>query len=340
MIKCRHPRQLLRLALHLLTAQLFLLPCSCEYLPGYINEESLREYHDGRMLAVGLAYLGEQGYESGEPPKPLPPEFDDNYRKLALEAKELAQAFEEASDSSDTAVQYCAEVLDVLRRRDAAYLEKLAPDIETHRQALKDADRKPKQRAVSAAEESVKLSQSWDGIWREHQLDCSLKYAESLAVSSLAQPVNDLRAEALSTFHLLEFSRLATTYILGTDDDTTQSHVPQGCDDLAYAIRRYEAALYVKSALTKAMQEEAEVLADYSDVDPNELMKNFDGFPNMYERRKGQTAAARLQLMQVLLEMTESAEEYLFHNMREKWQMAWPGHSLEMDLRAYAEQIK
>lgn len=332
----------LRLARSLLVLLSGALLAGCD-LVERIDAQAYRDYHASRWQATVDAFVREQATLRlpVEPPTPrvCADEMEAGYRRIVVQAEQSRTDWAVLDRSSRIAVQFVAEMLDVLVSRDTVQIEKLAPQIDRY-----VAEHAENRRIWSGQREAIARSESelhnkWAKVWPANDLDFDLA-ADAAALRSVVHDApSDTRSAALSHYHENEYNRLAMIYLDFSPEVTPnpQSHVPAGCDGLSDALSHLEAGLMVRYSMDRAIEQNVTRIQELALVDLSQTPWEDIRIPQgRYARPRVTASIARLKLLKYLDTLLTDCLDVLVCDVEIHWRRVWPGHGLETSIFGYA----
>jgi len=307
-----------------------------------IDTAAYREFHQSRWTAVVDAYARRE-VALELPHEPTTPRvcagLEPAYPRIITQSRMEEEDWERLNEQSRTAVQFVAEMLDVLVSRDTLNLEKLAPQIDNYtleHGQLRSAWLDQREQAAKAVSDLTGL---WQEVWPGNDLGFDLAGdARALSEKIYIKP-DQLRSDALAHYHANEYDRLAMVYLDYTPVTTPQpqSHIPADCDDLAVAIRHLEAGLMVRYSMDRAIEQDVARIQDLAGIDLSQTPWNKIEMPSgRYARPRVSAAIARLKLLKYLDELLTDCLDILVGEVERQWGLVWPGNGLETNIFAHA----
>jgi len=319
-----------------------LLSAGCE-LVAELDAQAYREFHAAAWQATVQAYVAEQDTLTPPAEPPAPRVCEDTvipaYHGIIAAAGHERAAWYSLRCQSQTSLEFAAEMLEVLTRRDTANIELLAPQIEEFHTAHQ-AERQNWRGAYAGIARAVEdLESAWTGVWPEQDLDFDLA-GTAAVLRDLRQPLPDAeRTAALTHYHENEYNRLAMIY-LGFEPEVLpnpESHVPQGCDELSLALKRLEAALLVRYSMDQAIEQDVARVQELARVDLAETPWDEIKLPQgRYARPRVTASIARLKLLKYLDMLVVDCLDVILRDVDLHWRKVWPQHELETNIFAFA----
>jgi len=316
---------------------------ACQYAEN-VNREAYLQYHGSRWRAATLACVESTDYTA--PASPLTPRLaasrgiDDLYAAVPGLYAQRRTAFSELVQRSEMSTQFVAEMLNVLSNRDTTHIENLASQIDDNF-AKQEAARANWNSEYAALAEAVEhLEAEWDAVWPGNNLQFDFEQAlADLRAERVPEP-SDVRQTALIRYHDNEYNRQAMIYLdydPGEFEVLPKSHVPEGCDALAAALRRQEAGLLVRYSLDQAIGNDVDLVQRLALVDLSQTPWEDVTVPRgRYAEPRVAAAIARLKLLKYIDELLSASLDVFLHDVDLEWAKVWPGHQLETNIFSFA----
>lgn len=308
-----------------------------------INADAYRQWHDACWLATVEAYVTDRPelVLPAEPPMPrvCAETVAPAYGAIITAAEEERRARRSLHLQSATALQFVAEMLDVLVGRDTLSIEQLAPQIDTYVEEHEVLREHWQERREQVAAAVLALEQAWTEVWPRQDLSFDLAGDAALLEARLIVPPNDVRTIALRQYHGNEYARLAMVYLdyEPATIPSPESHVPEGCDELARALERLEAALLVRYSMDQAIETDVERVAELARVDLSRTPWDEIRIPKgRYARPRVTASIARLRLLKYLDTLLMDCLDIAVFEVDLAWREVWPEHDLETNVFAFA----
>jgi len=332
----------MRLGWAVLVVTLLVLPEGCRYFED-INAEAYREYHSACWQTVVEAYARQQDDVTlpADPPAPRLCEARvvPAYHGILQAAAAERAAWRKLRGQSQTALEFIAEMLEVLASRDVQNIEHLAPQIDEHvaaHEALREEWRSSRAEIGQAVNE---LKAAWQEVWPQNDFQLDLSADAARLRDKLHPPPTATRREALEHYHNNEYARLAMIYLdyKPSEMPNPESHVPQGCEELSWALKRLEAALLVRYSMDRAIEADVERIQELSRVDLSATPWDEIRLPEgRYARPRVTASIARLKLLKYLDTLLMNCLDVIVRDVDLHWREVWPQHELETNIFAFA----
>lgn len=308
-----------------------------------INDQAYRDFHAAAWQATVKAYV--TGADRLDlPVEPVVPRVCEErvvpaYQGIVSGAAAERQSWDELCAESQTALEFVADMLEVLARRDVPNIENLAPQIDKYveeHQASREQWRRQWSGIGDAVEE---LETAWHEVWPDNDLTFDLNADAQVLRDKLQPPPSALRREALKHYHDNEYARLAMIYLDYEPEETPnpKSHVPKGCEDLSWALRRLEAALLVRYSMDQAIEQDVKRVQELALVDLSQTPWDEIKIPQgRYARPRVTASIARLKLLKYLDTLAMSCLDVIVRDVDLHWREVWHQHDLETNIFAFA----
>lgn len=316
---------------------------ACQYAQN-LNRHAYQQYHGSRWRAATLACAGQAEY--AEPGSPATPRLvdargiDDLYAALPGLCTEQRSEFSELLQRSEVSTQFVAEMLNVLSNRDTTHIEHLAAQIDDYFAEQEAALSEWRDAFASLADAVEHLEAEWEEVWPDNKLDFDLAAALARLRAERVPELTEVRRTALARYHDNEYNRQAMIYLdydPGEFDVLPKSHVPEGCDALAGALRRQEAGLLVRYSLDQAIGNDVDLVQRLALVDLSQTPWEDVTVPRgRYAEPRVAAAIARLKLLKYIDELLSASLDVFLFDVNEEWEEVWPGHQLETNIFSFA----
>jgi|GEM_PF-4885700 len=321
---------------------LIMAAAGCQFFDD-VNADAYRQWHSACWPATVEAYVMDRPELTlpAEPPMPrvCAETVAPAYGAIITAAAEERRARRSLHLQSATALQFVAEMLDVLVGRDTLSIEQLAPQIDTYVEEHAVLRTHWQERREDVAAAVLALEQAWSEVWPRQDLRFDLAGDAAQLEAGLVVPPNDVRTIALRQYHANEYARLAMVYLdyEPAAMPSPESHVPEGCDELAKALERLEAALLVRYSMDQAIETDVERVAELARVDLSRTPWDEIRIPQgRYARPRVTASIARLRLLKYLDTLLMDCLDIAVYEVDLAWREVWPEHDLETNVFAFA----
>ncbi|MBN2082594.1 hypothetical protein JW859_10375 [bacterium] len=319
-----------------------LFSSGCE-LVAQIDARAYREFHAACWQATVQAYVAEQDEVELPAEPPAPRVCEDTvipaYHGIIAAAQEERAAWYSLRCQSQTSLEFAAEMLEVLTRRDTANIELLAPQIEGFHTAHQAERQRWREAYAGIARAVAELESAWTEVWPEQDLEFDLAGTAAALREELTPAPDAERTAALQHYYDNEYNRLAMIY-LGFEPETLpnpESHVPTGCDELSLALKRLEAALLVRYSMDQAIEQDVLRIQELARVDLTETPWDEIQLPQgRYAKPRVSASIARLKLLKYLDALVVDGLDVILRDVDLHWREIWPQHKLETNIFAFA----
>jgi len=325
-----------------LLAALAAFCAGCRYFEN-INAQTYREYHAACWQAVVEACLRQQDDVTLPADPPAPRLCEDRvvpaYHGIIIAAAAERESWRKLRGQSQTALEFIAEMLEVLASRDVLNIEHLAPQIDEH---MADHDALREEWRASRAgigEAGSELQAAWQEVWPDNGFQFDLSTDAAALRNKLQPPPTAVRREALEHYYDNEYARLAMIYLDYEPSElpNPESHVPQGCEELSWALKRLEAALLVRYSMDRAIEADVGRIQELSRVDLSATPWDEIRIPEgRYARPRVTASIARLKLLKYLDTLLMNCLDVIVRDVDLHWRAVWPQHELETNIFAFA----
>lgn len=319
-----------------------LLLAGCRYFED-INAEAYREFHAAAWQAtVEACVRGRDHLElSAEPvaPRVCEDHVVPAYRGIVSTAAAERESWRKLRAQSQTALEFTAEMLEVLARRDVLNIEQLAPQIDKYVEEHQSLRGQWRERWTSIGTAVGELEAAWQAVWPAQDLQFDFSTAAAAVLNKLKPPPGAERTAALEHYHANEYARLAMIYLdfAPAEEPNPKSHVPEGCGELSWALKRLEAALLVRYSMDRAIEEDVDRIQQLSLVDLSETPWEDIRIPEgRYARPRVTASIARLKLLKYLDTLLMDCLDVIVRDVDQHWRKVWPQHQLETNIFAFA----
>lgn len=321
---------------------LLALLTGCQYFED-VNLKAYREFHAACWAATVDAYASQQA-EVILPSNPPAPRMCEGrivsaYHGIAAAAQAERDSWRHLRSQSQTSLQFVAEMLEVLSSRDTLNIEHLAPQIETFaEQHQKERENwRNSRNGISVA--VIELESAWSELWPQQDLSFNLTADAQARYNVLYPPPGAVRTEALTQYYSNEYARLAMIYLdfEPAQPPNPKSHVPDGCDELSWALKRLEAALLVRYSMDQAIEADVKRIQELAMVDLSQTPWDEISIPQgRYARPRVAASIARLKLLKHLDALLMNCLDVIVRDVDLHWRKVWPQNQLETNIFAYA----